>query len=158
MEVVFLKRTTLLRPEDTCASWRSMQLTDPPTLSGFAYLFMNSGDSPCRLPCKGVTVEAMDNNQGLTLGDLIVAANRDASGNHYTVIRREERLIYIQDTTLTDVLTKVKESTRKPIKLEPLHTEINLKYMVLPSDEEWASMKKHARTPKCDTKRRLDVG
>lgn len=103
---------------------------------------MSAGNPFAPLGSKAVGVRTKEEGRGLTLGDLITAANQDASDDSAKVWNGN-RLTPLENATMTDVLAKVKKMTRKLIKLEPLHTEFLLISMVLPSDEEWESVKQH---------------
>lgn len=140
-----LKSEVFLRPEDTLASLWNMQLTDPPTWSATAFFCVGAGDPLVNYgykPVRDVEGPAQTVGHGVTLGDLIIAANHDSIPDSADVWSKGDS-VPLQDETLTGVVAKVKEVVRKPIYIQPQHTNIFLDSMVVPSDVEWESVKKY---------------
>ena len=126
-----------LRPE-AAGSWRNTFLTDPPTRSAWVHLAVHAGNTTKKLGDKSFNVKRSDDENGLTLGAIIDAAFTDKGGG---ILRTGSRCETLQDVTLDDLIQKLGVTGRKPAKCDSYYTTICLEGIVIPSEEEWASVK-----------------
>lgn len=126
------------------ASWRDMQLTDPPTTSVSANVTLGTGKSRAPRTSKFWNVDER-HGRGLTLGDVIDAGSkRQNASDAYVVLNgRAETL---RKASLDDAVEALSGAGRKSVRIEAGVSAIGLKHMVIPSEEEWESMKKDDRT------------
>ena len=79
-----------------------------------------------------------DTGKGLTLG-AVMDASASATGDGY--VRQGGEWENLEDATLGDMMQKLGETDRKPAKCYAGTSTLRLEGMVIPSEEEWESVK-----------------
>lgn len=127
------------RPREP-GSWRKMLLTDPPTFSANVFLNVYTGRNSNQTSNYGAKRFDVKNKKGkgLTLGAIIDAAVT-IRGDGWA--RQGTSYENLQDATLGDIMQKIGETDRKPAKCHIHWTTFRLNRMVIPTEEEWESVK-----------------
>ena len=81
--------------------------------------------------------EVGENGQALTLGAIFDAAMVHKSNSY---VRISAGYGELKDATLNDIITKIGETSRKPANCDPSRFYMRLNGIVLPTEEEWASV------------------
>ena len=144
VEHVYFTPIFTLHLSNKSASWRGMQLTDPPTTSANTSLVLGTGKSRSTRGTKSWDVEDR-HSQGLTLGGVIDAGNEsDNASDALVVINGHVEICH--KATLDDMVEQVSEASRKPVKIQALASTIQLEGMVIPTEAEWEEMSTTGRT------------
>ena len=122
--------------ENTSASWRKTYITNPPPGAVYVTLQVYAGQNRESIGVKTLDVYARSDD-GITLGDVVDAARAQGPG----MIRIKGYYEHFHRLSLNEVFNRLGRTDRRPGRLDGEFGQYGLDNMVIPSKDEWRSVK-----------------